>query len=104
VDIGPIHATKDTHETIPIPPILSGLAIVGAYAGGFAVKGLTKRYRTTICEIRNDRERVRQCESLEKFALTEQIREILVDEQDHLIDLVTALGIDAPSFEVKERW
>jgi hypothetical protein len=29
VDIGPIHATKDTHETIPIPPILSGLAIVG---------------------------------------------------------------------------
>jgi hypothetical protein len=29
VDIGPIHATKDTHETIPIPPILSGLALVG---------------------------------------------------------------------------
>jgi hypothetical protein len=29
VDIGPIHATKDTNETIPIPPILSGLALVG---------------------------------------------------------------------------
>jgi hypothetical protein len=29
VDIGPIHATKDTHETILIPPILSGLAFVG---------------------------------------------------------------------------
>ena len=28
VDIGPIHATKDTNETIPIPPILSGLAVV----------------------------------------------------------------------------
>jgi hypothetical protein len=32
VDIGPIHATKDTHETIPIPPILSGLALVGGVA------------------------------------------------------------------------
>jgi hypothetical protein len=29
VDLGPIHATKDTHETIPIPPVLSGIALVG---------------------------------------------------------------------------
>jgi hypothetical protein len=29
VDIGPIHATKDTNETIPIPPVLSGLALIG---------------------------------------------------------------------------
>ncbi|MGB9468259.1 MAG: hypothetical protein WBQ59_02815 [Candidatus Acidiferrum sp.] len=29
VDIGPIHATKDTKETIPVSPILSGLALVG---------------------------------------------------------------------------
>jgi hypothetical protein len=29
VDLGPIHATKDTHETIPVPPVLAGLAIVG---------------------------------------------------------------------------
>lgn len=27
--------------------------------------------------------------------MAEQIREILVQEQDHLIDLATALGIDA---------
>ena len=51
--------------------------------------------------IRNYRERVRQCELLGEFALAEQIREILVDEQDHLIDLATALGIDAPSVELK---
>jgi hypothetical protein len=29
VDIGPIHATKDTDKTIPIPPVLSGLALIG---------------------------------------------------------------------------
>jgi hypothetical protein len=32
LDVGPIHATKDTHETIPIPPILGGLALVGGVA------------------------------------------------------------------------
>jgi bacterioferritin len=46
--------------------------------------------------IRNYRERVRQCESLGEFAMAEQIRQILVDEQDHQIDLATALGEDAP--------
>ena len=46
--------------------------------------------------IRNYRERVRQCEALGEFALAEQIRQILVDEQDHQIDLATALGEDAP--------
>ena len=29
LDVGPLHATKDTHETIPIPPILGGIALVG---------------------------------------------------------------------------
>ena len=46
--------------------------------------------------IRNYRERVRQCEMLGEFAIAEHIREILLDEQDHLIDLATALGEDAP--------
>jgi bacterioferritin len=46
--------------------------------------------------IRNYRERVRQCESLSEFALAEQIRQILVQEQDHQIDLATALGEDVP--------
>ncbi len=46
--------------------------------------------------IRNYRERVRQCEALGEFAMAEQIREILVNEQDHQIDLATALGEDAP--------
>ena len=47
--------------------------------------------------IRNYRSRVRQCEALGEFAIAEHIREILLDEQDHLIDLATALGEDAPA-------
>jgi bacterioferritin len=46
--------------------------------------------------IRNYRERVRQCETLGEFAMAEQIRQILVQEQDHQIDLATALGEDVP--------
>jgi bacterioferritin len=46
--------------------------------------------------IRNYRDRVRQCESLGEFAMAEQIRQILIQEQDHQIDLATALGIDPP--------
>ena len=46
--------------------------------------------------IRNYRERVRQCETLGEFAMAEQIRQILIDEQDHQIDLATALGEDPP--------
>ena len=46
--------------------------------------------------IRNYRERVRQCEALGEYAMAEQIREILVQEQEHQIDLATALGIDVP--------
>ena len=46
--------------------------------------------------IRNYRDRVRQCESLGEFALAEQIRQILVQEQDHQIDLATALGEEVP--------
>ena len=47
--------------------------------------------------IRNYRERVRQCESLGEYAMAEQIRQILVQEQDHQIDLATALGEEVPN-------
>jgi UDP-N-acetylmuramyl pentapeptide phosphotransferase/UDP-N-acetylglucosamine-1-phosphate transferase len=29
VDMGPMHVTQETHERIPLPPILGGLALVG---------------------------------------------------------------------------
>ncbi|MFT3883631.1 MAG: ferritin-like domain-containing protein [Gemmatales bacterium] len=44
--------------------------------------------------VRNYRERVRQCEALGEFAMAEQIRDILVSEQEHQIDLAMALGKD----------
>lgn len=47
--------------------------------------------------IRNYRQRVRQCEALGEFALAEHIREILMQEQEHQIDLATALGVDVPN-------
>ncbi len=46
--------------------------------------------------IRQYRDRVRQCEALGEYAIAEHIREILLDEQDHLIALATALGKDSP--------
>jgi bacterioferritin len=46
--------------------------------------------------IRNYRERVRQCEALGEYALAENIRKIIVQEQEHQTDLATALGVDVP--------
>ena len=51
--------------------------------------------------IRNYRERVRQCEELGEYATAEFIREILKDEQDHLISLATALGEDPPVIKIR---
>ncbi len=46
--------------------------------------------------VRNYRERIRQAEALGEFALAEDLRQILQQEQEHQIDLATALGIDVP--------
>jgi bacterioferritin len=51
--------------------------------------------------IRNYRERLRQCDALNEYALAEQIRQILVQEQDHQIALATALGITPPNLNQK---
>ena len=47
--------------------------------------------------IRNYRRRVKQADELNEFAIAESLRGILVQEQDHLIALATALGIDPPN-------
>jgi bacterioferritin len=46
--------------------------------------------------IANYRLRIRQAEALGEFALSEILREIIVQEQDHEMDLCDALGIDVP--------
>ena len=52
--------------------------------------------------VRNYTERVRQCEALGEVAMAEQIRQIIVQEQDHQIDLATALGEEVPSLSDKK--
>ena len=46
--------------------------------------------------IRNYRQRVKQAEALGHYALAEQLRTIIAQEQEHQHDLATALGIDVP--------
>ena len=46
--------------------------------------------------IANYRVRIRQAEALSEFALCEVLREIIVQEQEHAMDLAMALGIDVP--------
>jgi len=53
--------------------------------------------------ILNYRKRVREADALGEYAITEQIRQILVQEQEHLIDLATALGEDSPNLSATGR-
>lgn len=52
--------------------------------------------------IRHYRRRVKQADELFEFAIAESLRGILVQEQDHLIALATALGIDPPNPGIAE--
>ena len=45
------------------------------------------------------RQRIREAEAMGEFALSEVLREIIVQEQEHLTDLADALGIDNPKLE-----
>jgi bacterioferritin len=49
--------------------------------------------------VRNYRDRIRQADDMGEFALSETLRDIIVQEQDHMIDLATALGIDVPKVD-----
>src|SRR5260370_8180872 len=46
--------------------------------------------------IRNYRDRIRQCEAIGEYAMAEQIRQILMQEQDHQINLPTPPAIELP--------
>jgi bacterioferritin len=46
--------------------------------------------------IKNYRQRVKQAEAIGHYALSEKLRTIIAQEQDHQHDLATALGIDVP--------
>ena len=46
--------------------------------------------------VRNYRHRIREAESLQEYGIAEDLREILRQEQEHQIDLATALGENVP--------
>jgi len=52
--------------------------------------------------IANYRRRVKQADELNEFAIAESLRKILVQEQDHLISLATALGVDPPDARIAD--
>jgi len=52
--------------------------------------------------VANYRQRIRQAEAMGEFALSETLREIILQEQEHEIDLASALGIQVPEFEPLE--
>jgi len=49
--------------------------------------------------IQNYRERIQQADGMGEFALSEVLRGIIVQEQEHLMDLADALGIEAPKID-----
>ena len=53
--------------------------------------------RTTVARYR---ERIRQAEAMGEFGLSETLRAIIVQEQEHEIDLASALGIEVPLTEM----
>src|ERR1700761_3512519 len=50
--------------------------------------------------VANYRERIRQAEAMGEFALSETLRTIIVQEQEHEMDLCDALGINVPAPKV----
>lgn len=49
--------------------------------------------------IQNYRQRIQQADAMGEFALSEVLRGIIVQEQEHLMDLADALGIEAPEID-----
>jgi bacterioferritin len=98
-----IHATEELAHAISIAGHID-------YLGGMPsvtpkpVKTSEKAEDMLRFDLENEKEtiayyrrRVKQCDELNEFALSESIREILMQEQDHLTSLATALGIDPPN-------
>lgn len=62
-----------------------------------AVKMLRADLENEQVTIANYRQRIKQAEALQEYALSETLRTIIVQEQEHEMDLCNALGIDVPA-------
>ena len=96
------HASEELAHAIKIAKQID-------YLGGMpgvtpkAVKTSTDAVEMLRADLENEREtvaryreRIRQAEAMGEFALSETLRGIIVQEQEHEIDLCSALGIDVP--------
>ncbi|QHS52456.1 bacterioferritin [Edaphobacter sp. 12200R-103] len=97
-----VHATEELNHALKISywvDLLGGMPAVvpkGVKTSDKAEDMLRFDLDSEKETIRNYRRRVKQADELNEFALSEDLREILRDEQDHLNALATALGIDTP--------
>ena len=77
----------DTDEERGSDPLFARIFIYDNYPGGIGLSEPLYRLHDRL---------VRECEALGEYAIAEDIREILRQEQEHQIDLATALGEDVP--------
>ena len=98
-----VHAHEELNHALKIAKAIDYLGGMPTVAPRL-VKTSTKAEDMLRFDLENEREtishyrrRVKQAETLDEFAIAETIRGVLVDEQDHLISLATALGIDPPN-------
>jgi len=97
-----LHASEELAHAIKIAKQID-------YLGGMpgvtpkAVKTSTDPVTMLRADLENERttvgryrERIRQAEAMGEFALSETLRAIIVQEQEHEIDLAAALGIEVP--------
>jgi bacterioferritin len=100
-----VHAKQELDHALTVARQIDYLGVMPSvtpkpvHTSGNAKEMLRFDLNNEVETIRHYRQRVRQCEELGEYAMAEQIREILVNEQDHQIDLATALGVDVPVLE-----
>jgi len=97
-----LHATEELQHALLITKqidYLGGKPVVvpkTVQTSDDAVKMLEFDLEAERVTINHYRDRIRQAESMGEFAMAEVIRRIIVQEQEHAIDLATALGIEVP--------
>ena len=96
------HASEELHHAIKIAkqidylggmPEVKPKPVITSEDAITMLKADLENERTTVARYRL---RIRQAEAMGEFALSETLRGIIVQEQDHEIDLAAALGIDVP--------
>ena len=104
-----LHATEELQHAIKVSKMIDYLGGM-PNATALPVKLTESAEEMLRADLQNEnetvrayRDRIRQCDALGEFAISEQIREILVQEQEHQIDLATALGEDVPDVSKVRR-